>query len=100
VLRTLGPGAKAPLGLLGAENNGFGDHLGALSPILRIADPERMDGFVDQCAQPGVRERADVDDYPLVLLIAPAASRPGDRLERDGEPSDSANACSVASKCA
>jgi hypothetical protein len=69
-----------------AENCGVDDHFSALAAMFGIANPEGMDGLVDQDSQLRVRRLVFVDHDSPRLLIAPPAGLAGNRLERDREP--------------
>jgi hypothetical protein len=80
------PNIQAAVRLFGAENDGVDDHLSLRPGILLIVDPHGMRDLVDQNPDSRVRRLIGADDDSLALVVAPAARRPVDRLERDGEP--------------
>jgi hypothetical protein len=69
----------------GPENDALDHHLGLRPRTALIVDPQPVRALVDQRPQPRVRRRVGIHDDPFVLQLAPAARRPGDRLERHSE---------------
>ena len=82
------------------QRDGVDDHLGLRPRVLLIVDAERVRALVDQRPQLRVGRRARVDDDPLGLRVAPAAGRPGDRLECHRVPERLGERRSGASRCA